>query len=97
MKESNIFEMLWILKNNGSIMNLIDRGFEFGQLASFIDYLVEYRYIKAKDNIFEISKQGEQFLKAYQKENNIRKYSKWIELSQEKWKKPIGKYDYIPW
>ena len=98
MNEQLIYQLLIILKHNGNIWELINKGYEFGQVTHFIDELRERRYISNDETgkVF-ITPVGAAFISKFEATNSIRKYSKWILPRSDMWRKPMKETEvYIP-
>ena len=93
MDEQLTYQLLKIMKHNG-----ISGGYEFGQVAFFLDTLKQEHYI-ALDEIGKtlITPDGEAFLSRFEENNHIKRYSKWVLPRSEMWSKPVGSsFIYIP-
>ena len=90
MKEQLLYQLLKILKYNGNVWDLINEGYEFGQVTHFIDELQTKSYISTdatgKTSVTPI---GDAFIVGFEANNNIRNYSKWIMPRSEMWNKPM--------
>ena len=92
------YQLLKIMKYNGNIWELVHGGYEFGQVAYFLDKLKENHYICADANgKITITPIGEAFLSGFEANNSIKKYSKWVMPRNEMWNKPAGStFIYVP-
>ena len=91
MDEQLTYQLLKIMKHNGNVWELISGGYEFGQVAFFLDTLKQEHYI-ALDEIGKtlITPDGEAFLSRFEENNHIKRYSKWVLPRSEMWSKPVG-------
>lgn len=98
MNENLLYQLLKIIKYNGNIWELINDGYEYGQVSYFIDSLKQEKYIyTTKDGKNLLSDNGNEFIVNFESNNNIKKYSKWILPRKEMWHSPISdSYIYIP-
>lgn len=98
MNKHLVYRLLKIIKHNGNIWELVNAGYEFGQLTHFIDTLKADDYISTDDDArIVVSPTGDAFINGFETNNNIKQYSKWILPRVEMWQKPISKFDvYIP-
>ena len=93
------YQILKLIAHNGNILELSKLGYEFGQITFFIETLKnEEQYIMYdSNNIMVVSPDGKTFIREFEKEQNIRSYSKWILPRSEMWDKPIDRFAvYIP-
>ena len=98
MDEQLTYQLLKIMKHNGNVWELISVGYEFGQVAFFLDTLKQEHYI-ALDETGKtlITPDGEAFLFRFEENNHIKRYSKWVLPRSEMWSKPAGSsFIYIP-
>lgn len=98
MDEQLTYQLLKIMKHNGNVWELVHDGYEFGQVAYFLDKLKENNYISSDENgKITITPIGEAFLSGFEANNSIKKYSKWILPRNEMWHKPAGStFIYVP-
>jgi hypothetical protein len=98
MNEHLLYQLLKIIKFNGNIWELIDSGYEFGQVTHFIDSLSIEGYTTINEQAKTvITPAGDIFIKDFEARHKVKQYSKWILPRNEMWKKPIAKnYIYIP-
>ena len=98
MKEQLLYQLLKILKHNGNVWDLINEGYEFGQVTHFMDELQAKNYIAtASSGKTSITPVGDAFIIGFEANNNIQNYSKWILPRSEMWNKPISLTSiYIP-
>ena len=91
MDEQLTYQLLKIMKHNGNVWELISGGYEFGQVAFFLDTLKQEHYIALDET------DGEAFLFRFEENNHIKRYSKWVLPRSEMWSKPAGSsFIYIP-
>ena len=98
MTEQLKYQLLIILQHNGNVWELINKGYEFGQVTHFIDTLQEDGYI-SNDAIGKtfITPVGHAFISGFEASNKIQKYSKWILPRSDMWYKPLKPTEiYIP-
>ena len=90
MNEQLKYQILVILKYNRNIWELIDKGYEFGQVTYFIDELRNLDYISNDETgkVF-ITPVGKAFMLGFEANNNLRKYSPWILPRSDMWYKPL--------
>lgn len=98
MNEHLLYQLLKIIKHNGNIWEIINSGYEFGQITHFIDALSSEGYTsineKAKTIVTPV---GEAFIKGFEAHHEIKQYSKWILPRNEMWQKPLAKNQiYVP-
>lgn len=98
MNDSLKYQLLKIIHHNGNIWELINDGFEFGQVSYFIDSLKSEKYIfttdEGKTNLTET---GIAYVSGFEANNKVEKYSKWILPRREMWHSPVSdSYIYIP-
>lgn len=98
MDDKLIYQMVKIIEHNGNILDITQQGYEFGQVMSFVDKLKELKYIQYDESLkIIVSEIGKAFLRGYESNNDIKRYSKWILPQGEMWGKPLNKLDiYIP-
>ena len=98
MDEQLTYQLLKIMKHNGNVWELISGGYEFGQVAFFLDTLKQERYITVDETGKTlITPSGEAFLSHFEENNHIKRYSKWVLPRSEMWSKPAGpSFIYIP-
>ena len=98
MNEQLKYQILVILKYNRNVWELIDKGYEFGQVTHFIDELRNLEYISNdKTGKVYITPVGQAFMIGFEANNNLRKYSPWILPRSDMWHKPIRETEvYIP-
>lgn len=98
MNEQLKYQILVILKYNRNVWELIDKGYEFGQVTHFIDELRNLEYISNdKTGKVHITPVGQAFMIGFEANNNLRKYSPWILPRSDMWHKPIRETEvYIP-
>lgn len=98
MDERLTYQLLKIMKYNGNIWELNYSGYEFGQIAYFLDLLKEKEYIRSDETgKTSITPIGEAFLSGFEANNSVKRYSKWILPRNEMWSKPVGAtFIYIP-
>lgn len=92
------YQILLILRYNRNIWELIDKGYEFGQVTYFFDELSRLKYISNDESgkVF-ITSLGKNFMLEFEATHNLRKYSRWILPRSDMWHKPIKQTDiYIP-
>ena len=91
MDEQLTYQLLKIMKHNGNVWELISGGYEFGQVAFFLDTLKQKHDI-ALDETGKtlITPDGEAFLSRFEENNHIKRYSKWVLPRSEMWSKPAG-------
>ena len=90
MNEYITYQLLKIIKHNGNIWDLIDDGYEFGQVTYFINCLKKLNYIHTNQNgITTITGDGQDYIVNFETSNKITKYSKWILPRKEMWHKPV--------
>ena len=97
MEDSLRYDLLRIIKYNSNVIELVDKGYEYGQIILFINKLNDDGYLLFDNYSYRLSEEGILFIDEFEKESQKEKYSKWLLTNEEKWKKPIGKYDYFPW
>lgn len=91
MKEQLLYQLLKILKHNGNVWDLINEGYEFGQVTHFVDELQTENYISTDaEGKTHITAIADAFILGFEANNGIRNYSKWILPRSEMWHKPIG-------
>lgn len=98
MNEQLKYHILVVLKYNQNVWELIDKGYEFGQVTHFIDELRNLEYISndEKGKVY-ITPVGQAFMSEFEATNNLRKYSPWILPRSNMWHKPIRETEvYIP-
>ena len=98
MNEQLKYQILVILKYNRNVWELIDKGYEFGQVTYFIDELRNLEYSSNdKTGKVYITPVGQAFMTGFEANNNLRKYSPWILPRSDMWHKPIRETEvYIP-
>lgn len=98
MNEQLIYQLLKILKHNGNVWDIINSGYEFGQVAYFIDDLKAKNYISTDESgKTSLTSIGDTFISGFEANNNVRQYSKWILPRNEMWHKPVSAtFIYIP-
>lgn len=98
MNESIMYQLLVIIQHNGNIWELINDGYEFGQVSFFIDSLKKDNYITSKeDGRIVLTELGTAYINGFEANNKIEKYSKWILPRREMWHTPVStSYVYIP-
>lgn len=98
MNEQLIYQLLKILKYNGNVWDIINNGYEFGQVTYFIDDLKAKNYISTDETgKTSVTPIGDAFISGFEADNSIRQYSKWVLPRSEMWHKPVGAaYIYIP-
>ncbi|CAA0260693.1 hypothetical protein [Tenacibaculum maritimum] len=78
MDGTTIIKMLLIIKNNGSITELIKDGYTYGQVANMTTDLVKIGYIEEKEEALKVSGKGQEWLESNFKENKLKGSEKWI-------------------
>lgn len=58
MNESSVLLLLQLIKNNGSIESLINRGLEYSQIAKLISFIVDEGYASYESNDLHLLKSG---------------------------------------
>ena len=98
VEESLKYTFLLIIKNNSNIWNLIEQGYQIGQVFTFLDILQNDGYIGYDDNKKVcLSEKAIEFISNYQANNNINNVERFILPRNEMWSKPIKETDiYIP-
>lgn len=98
MDEQLTYKLLKIMKHNGNVWELIYSGYEFGQVAFFLDMIKHNQYISIDETgKASISSAGETFITEFESNNCIKQYSKWILPRNEMWQKPVNPaFIYIP-
>jgi hypothetical protein len=98
MNEHLMYQLLKIIECNGNVWELIDSGYEFGQVTHFIDSLSIEGYTEINEQAKTIvTIAGDRFIKEFETNHKIKQFSKWILPQNEMWKKPLAKnYIYIP-
>lgn len=98
MNDNLIYQLLKIIHHNGNIWEIINDGFEFGQISHFIDLLKNEKYIITdQDGKTILTETGIAYISGFEANNKIKKYSKWILPRKEMWHSPVSdSYIYIP-
>ncbi len=78
MEDSIKLKLLLILKNRGSITDLIKDGFTYGQIADMISHLVEEGYADEIDDQLQVSEKGMKWLNIEFKTNKLKGSESWI-------------------
>ena len=99
MNDKLKYELLLILAFDGDILELIHKGYEFGQIKKFIDDLrLNYKYIEYDlENILIVTQNGVKFIKEFEKKEDINLYSEPILPRKEMWGRSKNKFSiYFP-
>ena len=93
-----IYTLLFqLIKNNGSIENIVNQGYSYSQVANFINQAVTDKYVSKHDGMFNITEEGKQKFNQLSKIKKRFKINSWIS-SQEQYKiRGLSKFDiYLP-
>lgn len=92
------YQLLKIIHHNGNIWELINGGYEFGQVSYFIDSLKTDNYIfTTTEGKTQLTEAGAAYITGFETNNKIEIHSKWILPRREMWHSPVSdSYIYIP-
>lgn len=98
MTDQMRFSLLRIIRHNGDVSYLVEKGYRFAQLALFITELIDDEYIELReDGAIKITRKGTESLNLYGDRKKIPMASRWITRKTGYWHTPMNKDDiYIP-
>lgn len=97
LNESSLILFLQIIKNNGSIENLVQRGYEYSQIALLLSDILEEGYAEYEDDFIVITESGKRRLLELSNKYNRFNSSVWISPQEQYMIKNIEKFDiYLP-
>lgn len=98
MDERLLYQLLNIVKHNGNIWDIIDEGYEFGQITYLMDTLNDrgYLLIDTSGKVI-VTETGEAYISGYEANLGIKKYSRWILPCSSMWHTPMKETEiYVP-
>ena len=83
MKEQHLILLLQIIRHNGRIDSLVRAGFEYSQIANFIDAAKAEGLIYDKDDILTLSQNGIERLEKLNEKFGRKNADGWISPQEE--------------